>query len=103
MMCPECKPACTSASVTSVHPPPEIAVSSFCAAADGGISMYMDGFAWTSRSSEKPCLVFLAGNLVIDTPWKFAVACLSVFLIACCAEQVTLARQFCPQKRQQDV
>ena len=45
------------------------------------MSMYMDGFQFTFKNSNNPCLVFLSKNYVLDTPIKFIVAIILMYLI----------------------
>lgn len=107
-MCPTCKPACTAAGASSLPGPggnPAVGSSKFCVPMLGnkGSSMYMDGFTLTSTSPGQTCLAFLWPQLLIDVPWKLALACVAAVGLCFCVEPISVARRFLPRKRQRDV
>lgn len=113
-MCPDCTPACTMESSSSAIPSPSpstpgthhpTSTSDFCqsSAASVGVSMYMVGFKMSSTSPDAPCVVFLYADLVLDTPWKFALGCLATIVLCASVEVLSVASRRLPEKRQNDI
>jgi copper chaperone CopZ len=82
---------------------PPVVTEEFCSSLGEGMVMYMGGFKWTSMERNAACLGLFFGSWKLDTPWKFALACVGVFVLGVAMEAVSLARRQLPSRRQRDV
>lgn len=100
---------CTLDGQKPAPPPAPATGGAMCRSSDAGpgtgsgTTMYMDGLRLTSVASDEVCVAFLAPALVIDQPWKLALACLVGAALSACIEAVTILRQRLPTERQGDV
>ena len=65
-MCPDCQLRCER--------PPDPETNRVCNPRFTPVSMYMSGFTWGWNGND-PCLVYLFQGIVLDSEWKFVVAC----------------------------
>jgi hypothetical protein len=83
-MCPECQLRCEEKPPTPTPTPtptPPTKKNRLCNPAFSPVSMYMSGFQFGS-DADAPCLVYLFPSLVLDTQWKFVLACFATVALA---------------------
>mmetsp|Transcript_9761 Transcript_9761/g.21437 ORF Transcript_9761/g.21437 Transcript_9761/m.21437 type:complete len:624 (-) Transcript_9761:140-2011(-) len=108
-MCPKCKPVCgygdsapsPSPSPSPLPTPPPTTSTDFCVpmSGDQGTTMYMDGFQWTAASPDATCLTFLFKSWILDTKWKFILACVGAVLLGLSIEVINAVRRRFAKKK----
>mmetsp|Transcript_14181 Transcript_14181/g.35871 ORF Transcript_14181/g.35871 Transcript_14181/m.35871 type:complete len:253 (+) Transcript_14181:1-759(+) len=84
-MCPDCQLRCT-------EKPKEERNNTFCNPAFTPVSMYMTGLHF-GPDKNAPCLVYLFHNVVLNTQWKMALACVLTAFLAVFTECTCVVRQ----------